>query len=228
MSEGERVGQQLGNYRLIQHLGTGGFADVYKGKHVYLDTLAAIKVLQTRLEDNEREHFLQEARLIAHLVHPHIIRVLEFGVEDNVPYLVMDYAPHGTLRQRHPRGVPLSPLTILPYVKQIASALDYAHQRQLVHRDVKPENMLLSADDTLLLSDFGIALIIQSTRFESTQAVYGTATYMAHEQIQGKAQPASDQYALGVTIYEWLSGEVPFRGSFSELCSQHLFVPPSP
>ena len=224
----ERVGQQLGNYRLLRHLGTGGFAEVYEGKHVYLDTLAAIKVLQTRLEGDEREHFLQEARLIAHLVHPHIIRVLEFGVADNVPYLVMDYAPHGSLRQHFSHGVPLSPPTILPYIKQVASALDYAHEHQLVHRDVKPENMLLGADDNLLLSDFGIALIVQSARFQSTQEVYGTATNMAPEQIQGKAQPASDQYALGVTVYEWLSGEAPFRGSFSELCSQHLFVPPPP
>ena len=222
------VGQQLGNYRLLRLLGTGGFAEVYLGEHVYLNTQAAIKVLQTRLAQEERERFLHEARLIARLVHPHIVRVLEFGVEAEVPFLVMDYAPNGTLRSRLPRGTPLAPESILPYVQQVADALHYAHAQGLVHRDVKPENMLLGREDEVLLSDFGIALIAQSARLESAQEVFGTASYMAPEQIQGKAGPASDQYALGVVLYEWLCGELPFHGSFTELCSQHLFTPPPP
>ena len=224
----DRVGEHFGNYRLVRLLGAGGFAEVYLGEHVYLNTQAAIKVLQTRLEAEEQEHFLNEARIIARLVYPHIVRVLDFGVEREIPYLVMDYAPNGTLRQRFPRGVHISPATILPYIKQVASALDYAHAQHLIHRDIKPENMLLNGNDEVVLSDFGIALIIQSTRFGSTQDVYGTATYMAPEQIQGKAEPATDQYALGTVIYEWLSGEPPFQGSFSELCSQHLFASPPP
>ncbi len=224
----DRVGQQLGNYRLIRFLGSGGFADVYLGEHVYLNTQAAIKVLQTRLAEDEQEHFLHEARIVARLVHPHIVRVLEFGVEAAVPFLVMDYAPNGTLRSRLPGNVPLEPLDVLPYVKQVAEALDYAHTQHLVHRDVKPENMLLGHDDEVLLSDFGIALLAQSARFQRTQEVVGTASYMAPEQIQGKAQPASDQYALGVVLYEWLSGSLPFHGSFTELCSQHLYAPPPP
>lgn len=224
----DRVGQQLGNYRLLRLLGAGGFAEVYLGEHVYLGTQAAIKVLQTRLAEDERERFLGEVRIVARLIHPHIVRVLEFGVEDEVPFLVMDYAPNGTLRDRLPRGAPLAAETILPYVKQIAAALGYAHAKGLVHRDVKPENMLLGRDDEVLLSDFGIALLAQSTRFENTQEVFGTATYMAPEQIWGKAQPASDQYSLGVVMYEWLSGDVPFHGSFSELCGQHLVAPPPP
>jgi len=195
---------------------------------VYLNTQAAIKVLQTRLATEEQEHFLHEARIIARLIHPHIVRLLEFGVEAEVPYLVMDYAPHGTLRTRLPREVPLEPATVLPYLKQVAGALDYAHAHQLVHRDVKPENMLLGRDDEVLLSDFGIALLAQSTRFHNTQEVFGTASYMAPEQIQGKAQAASDQYALGVVLYEWLSGTPPFHGTLTELCSQHLSTPPPP
>lgn len=223
-----RVGQQLGYYRLLRLLGAGGFAEVYLGEHVYLNTQAAIKVLQTRLAEDERERFLHEARIIARQLHPHIVRVLEFGVEAEVPFLVMDYALNGTLRSRLPRGTPLSPQSIQPYVKQIADALEYAHAQRLVPRDVKPENMLVGREDEVLLSDFGIALIAQSVRFESTQEVFGTASYMAPEQIQGKAEPASDQYALGVVLYEWLCGEVPFHGSFTELCSQHLFTPPPP
>jgi serine/threonine protein kinase len=99
-----RVGQQLGNYQLISHLGEGGFAEVYLGEHVHLGTQAAIKVLHTQLARDDMEQFRTEARTIAHLEHPHIVRILDFGVEDKTPFLVMSYAPNGTLRERHSRG----------------------------------------------------------------------------------------------------------------------------
>src|SRR5712691_1163162 len=138
----DRVGQQLGNYRLVQKLGEGGFADVYLGEHIYLTTQTAIKILHTRLASDDMEEFLIEARTVARLEHPHIVRVLEFGREENIPFLVMSYAPNGTLRQRHPKGktVPIS--IIVSYVRQVADALQYAHDETLIHRDVKPENML--------------------------------------------------------------------------------------
>ncbi len=224
----DRIGQQLGNYRLLRLLGQGGFADLYLGEHLYLRTKAAIKVLQTRLSNEDMADFQREARTIAALVHAHIVRVLDFGVDNATPYLVMDYAPNGTLRQFFPKGVPLLPQYILPYVKQAASALQYAHERKIVHRDIKPENMLLGPANAVLLSDFGIATVSQSSRFDSTGAVVGTAGYMAPEQIQGKAVTASDQYALGVAVYEWLAGERPFRGTFTEVTSQHMFAPPPP
>src|ERR1700730_8528390 len=100
----ERLGQQLGNYRLIRLLGEGGFAEVYLGEHIHLGTKAAIKVLYTQLTNENIDIFRTEARNLAHLIHPHIVRELEFGVENKTPFLVIDYAPHGTLRQRHPRG----------------------------------------------------------------------------------------------------------------------------
>ncbi len=221
------VGKQLGNYRVIRLLGQGGFADVYLGEHIYLKTLAAIKVVQTRLTNEDVDTFLTEARMISGLVHPNIVRVLEFGREGTTPFLVMDYAPHGTLRQRHPRGSRLSPATIVPYVKQVAAALQYAHDRRLIHRDVKPENMLLGPNNEVLLSDFGIALLAQSSRYQSTQDVVGTVAYMAPEQFQGRPVPASDQYALGVVVYEWLTGDRPFHGSFAEIASQHMLAVPS-
>ena len=224
----DRLGQQLGNYRLIRLLGEGGFAEVYLGEHIYLKTQAAIKVLQMRLASEDREGFLAEARTIAGLKHPHIIRVLDFGIEAGTPFLVMDYAPHGTLRKRHPKNAPLPLSTIVNYVQQVAPALQYAHERKVVHRDVKPENLLLGEDSEVLLSDFGIALVTQSSRYQSTQEVVGTAAYMAPEQLQGKPRPASDQYALGIIVYEWLCGNRPFHGTFTELYSQHLFVPPPP
>ena len=224
----DRVGEMLGNYRLMRLIGRGGFADVYLGEHLYLNTKAAIKVLQTRLTNEDSTSFINEARTIASLIHPHIVRVLDFGLQENVPYLVMDFAPNGTLRQRYPKGTAISPERLVPHVKQVAAALMYAHDHRLIDRDIKPENMLLSATDEILLSDFGIALVTQSSRLGGTMEVVGTAGYMSPEQIQGKPRPASDQYSLGIVIYEWLTGERPFLGTFTEVATQHMFAPPPP
>ncbi len=224
----DRVGLQLGNYRLVQMIGQGGFSDVYLGEHIHLNTKAAIKLLQVRLLGSNMEQFRNEARTIASLVYPHIVRVLDFGVEDDIPYLVMDYAPNGTLRQLHPRGTALALQNIVPYVKQIALALQYAHDRKLIHRDIKPENMLLGSNNEVLLSDFGLVLVAQSSGSDMTQEMVGTVPYMAPEQLRGKPRAASDQYALGVVVYEWLSGERPFNGSFVEIASQHILAPPPP
>src|SRR6266567_6986143 len=140
MSMADRTGQLLGNYRLIRLLGQGGFADVYLGEHIHLNTLAAIKLLRAQIIEEEAENFRTEARTIAHLVHPNIVRVLDFGVDGNTPFLVMEYAPNGTLRVRHPRGVPVALKEVVSYVQQVAAALQYAHDQKLIHRDIKPEN----------------------------------------------------------------------------------------
>lgn len=223
-----RQGQRLGNYRLIHLLGQGGFAEVYLGEHVFLGTQAAIKVLLVRLADEEMEGFLKEARTIAGLTHPNILRVLEFGVENNVPFLVLEYAPNGTLRKRYPKGSILPLTVIVPYVGQIASALQYIHNRKLIHRDIKPENLLLGMHNEVLLSDFGTAMVFQTLHMQGTLEMAGTVSYMAPEQIRGKPRPASDQYGLGVLVYEWLCGVCPFQGSFTEMYSQHMLAPPPP
>ncbi len=215
------VDRQFGNYHLIRLLGQGGFADVYLGEHVHLNTLAAIKVLRTQLVADDITNFRNEARTIAHLSHPNIVRVLDFGVEGNIPFLVMEYAPNGTLRQRHSRNVAVPAGVVAPYVKQVAAALQYAHNQKLIHRDIKPENMLLGRNNEVLLSDFGIALVTQSILAHSlserstSDSAAGTILYMAPEQIQGKPCPASDQYALAVVVYEWLCGVGPFNGYLS-------------
>src|SRR5215472_12850364 len=126
MGMSDRVGQQFGNYQLLRLLGAGGFAEVYLGEHIHLGTQAAIKVLYTQLGRNDSEQFRNEARTIAHLEHPHIVRVLDFGIEGTTPFLVMTYAPGGTLRTRHPKGSVLPLSTVVPYVQQAASALQYA------------------------------------------------------------------------------------------------------
>lgn len=223
-----RTGERLGNYSLVRLLGRGSFADVYLGEHVHLKTEAAVKVLDMRLTNDDMQDFLKEARTIAHLKHPSIIQVLEFDVEDNTPFLVMDYAAHGTLRSLFPRGTRLSPEDIQPYVMQIASALQYAHDEKLIHRDIKPENMLLGANDEVLLADFGIAVVAHSSRTQSMKGVAGTVAYMAPEQLRGMPVKASDQYALAAVIYEWLTGNSPFSGSFVEVATQHTLAPPPP
>ncbi len=224
----DRVGQQLGNYRLERLLGSGGFADVYLGKQIYLDSPAAIKLLKTTLSEGDREDFRSEARTLVRLIHPHIVRILDFGIEDNTPFLVMDYAPNGTLRQRHQRGERVPLATVVDYVNQVASALQFAHDQKIIHRDVKPENMLLGRHNEILLSDFGIAVVAQSTRTQFTQETVGTISYMAPEQIQAHPRPASDQYSLGVIVYEWLSGERPFSGTFTEIAVKHMMTPVPP
>jgi serine/threonine protein kinase len=226
---GERIGQQVGNYRLTQVLGQGGFAEVYLGQHQRLPMQAAIKILLTHIaDDNAVRRFQQEARTIATLVHPHIVRILDFDIKQGLPFLVMEYAPNGSLRHRYPKGSQLPVSTVVAYVKQIAQALQYAHGHDFIHRDIKPENMLLDATGRLVLSDFGIATIVQHTSSFDHQTIAGTTPYMAPEQLQGKPCAASDQYALGITVYEWLTGSQPFKGSPTEVAMQHLLTSPPP
>jgi WD40 repeat protein len=222
------IEQQLGNYRLVKHLGRGAFGDVYLGIHVHLKTPAAIKVLHTELTSGEVEKFRTEARTIARLEHPHMVRVLDFGIDRYTPFLVMSYAPNGTLRERHPKGTILPLATVITYVSQVAGAMQYIHQQKLIHRDIKPENMLLGRYNEVLLSDFGFVQIAPSSISQSTKEMAGTIPYMAPEQINGKPRPASDQYSLGIIVYEWLTGSRPFQGSVLEIVTQHMQSPPSP
>jgi eukaryotic-like serine/threonine-protein kinase len=220
------VGQQFGNYHLTRLLGKGGFAEVYLGQHVRLNMQAAIKVLHMHLADEDIEEFQREAQIIATLVHPHIVRILDFDIRDGTPFLVMDYAPHGTLRQRYARGTQVPLPEVVASIREIASALQYAHDQKLIHRDIKPENMLIGRRNEVVLSDFGIATVAHSTSSMMTQASIGTIPYMAPEQIQSHPRPASDQYALGVVVYEWLCGGRPFDGSYAEIFAKHLMTPP--
>jgi len=224
----DREGQQLGNYRIIRKLGEGGFAEVYLGEHIHLDTKAAIKVQRTQLTDEDKQLFLKEARTVANLDHPNIVRVLEFGLEKDTLFLVMSYAPNGSLRQRHPRGTVLPVATAVSYVRQVADALQFAHDQNLIHLDIKPENMLVGTRNEVLLSDFGLAIVNRSTRAThlENKAVVGTPVYMAPEQFRNKPRPASDQYSLGLVVYEWLCGSAPFSGSFMQLAYQHRDVLP--
>ncbi|MGZ6365499.1 MAG: serine/threonine protein kinase [Ktedonobacteraceae bacterium] len=180
----DRLGQRFGNYRLLQLLGRGGFAEVYLGKHVDLNTLAAIKVYRTQLVEHDIERFRLEARIMSHLVHPHILRVLEYSVAANSPYICMNYAPGGSLRQRHPKGSRVTLSTVVSYINQISSALQFAHEQKLIHRHIKSQNFLVSNTNEILLSDFGIAPLDQHSRYRSQKDMVEAITYMAPEQIE--------------------------------------------
>ncbi|TMC19908.1 MAG: tetratricopeptide repeat protein, partial [Chloroflexi bacterium] len=146
---------------------------------------------------------------------------------EHTPYLVLDYAPNGTLRDRYPLSARLPLPLIVTYIKQIAEALAFAHERLLVHRDIKPENLLLGRNGEALLSDFGIAIMADPSFTNPSQEIAGTLAYIAPEQLQGFPQPVSDQYSLGIVVYEWITGERLFTGqTFEELVYQQINVTP--
>jgi serine/threonine protein kinase len=221
--------QYLGNYRLVRLLGAGRSGEVYLGEHVMLTMRAAIKVLHPRFTTQEITRFFREAKAISRLEHPQIVRIYDCDVTaEGRPFLMLEYAPGGTLRDRHPAGIPL-PLTIIQaHLQQIAQALHYAHARSLMHRDVKPENILIGTHGQLLLADFGFALLSHHSSRLPLQELAGTVAYMAPEQLQGHPRRASDQYALGVMVYEWLTGSLPFTGSVAEIVSKQLSAAPRP
>ncbi len=224
------TGRQLGNYRLTKLLGEGGFASVYLGQHVHITSQhAAIKVLY--LTQVNTQQFRQEAETIAALKHPHIVRLFDFAIEQSTPFLILDYAPNGSLHARHALGEQLPMAIVVQYIVQIADALQYAHDKNIIHRDIKPDNVLIDQRGMLLLSDFGIAVISKTGR--TTRSVSrdtaGTPYYMAPEMFRGKPEKASDQYSLAVMAYQWLSGTRPFsEGNVIQLGYQHIHesVPP--
>ena len=220
------LGQQFGSYLLVDFLGQGGFADVYLGEHVYYGTQAAIKVPRSGSQD-ERERFVKEIRALAGLHHPNIVRVLEYAVEGDIPFLAMKYARGGSLRQIYRKGTLFSLETIVNYVMQIADGLQYIHDRRLVHCDVKLSNILLGPRGTVWLSDFGIAVNIpRLSLLGKSRGGAGTVNYISPEQLQGFPCPASDQYALGVVVYELSTGDTPFHGSSRGIAEQHLYAAP--
>lgn len=220
---------RFGSYHLLHPLSRGDNSTIYLGEHISSNMRVAIKLLnRERRSGQSCQRFLQEACQHARLCHPHIVRVLDFGIEDETPYLIMEYAPRGTLCKRFPYRMPFLITTILPYLLQIASALQYVHNHSLVHCDVKPQNILLNPGCGIWLSDFGIAVPIHQREIPWQYRPAGTAAYAAPECIEGRPTHASDQYSLAVLAYTWLCGRHPFQGSPSQLCYQHLYLPPTP
>jgi serine/threonine protein kinase len=228
------VGRTLGPYRLIRGVGRGGMAEVYQAEDGRLQRQVAVKVLPTTLatESAFRARFEREARAAARLQHPHILAVYDFGEQDSIPYLVMPFMTGGSLSQviARARG-PLPMAKVVQWASEIGSALKYAHDQGIIHRDVKPGNMLLGSEEHLLLADFGIAKVLdETTALTSTGSSIGSPEYMAPEQATGKTDYRSDIYALGVVIFQMLTGRVPFVAQTPvQVMMQHVKkAPPSP
>lgn len=225
----DRVGQQFGTYQLISLLAESPIAEVYRGEQRYSHIAVALKLLRRPLATTEEiDAFRGEARTLARLIHPHIARVLGFDVQDHTGFLVMDYVPGGTFRQRYPGGEAQTLETILPAIKQAADALQYAHEQGVNHQALKPESLLVGNQDEVVLAGFRLASAYPPAENQPPEEINPVTAYLAPEQLLGKSGPASDQYALGVIAYEWLRGAVPFGGSGAELAQQILKAAPPP
>ena len=210
-------GTHLGDYELVERVGGGGMAEVYRAKQLTaFGREVALKVIRPGLSENEkfRERFLREAQAISRLSHPNILPLIEFGEEQETLYLVMPLVREGTLRdliRQREGALPLEEAIML--FLQLCSAVQYAHEQGIIHRDIKPQNVLLQQHTHVLLADFGIARDSAETRLTGEGAGLGTVEYMAPEQAIGRADKRSDIYSLGVVLYQLLTGVVPYSGS---------------
>lgn len=208
------AGRQFGAYRILDRLGEGGMATVYKAYQPGVDRYVALKVLPRQLagEPEFLKRFQQEARLLAKLQHPHILPVFDYGEADQYTYIVMPLISSGTLADLL-QGQPFPAAQMTRIISQVGDALDYAHAQGLVHRDIKPSNILVDERGNCLLADFGIARLYEGTsHFTRTGGIIGTPAYMSPEQGQGGAvDQRSDIYSLGIVLYEMATGRVPYQ-----------------
>lgn len=211
----ELIGKTIGQYQIIEQIGKGGMATIFKAYQPSIDRYVAIKVLPQEFarDPNFVKRFAQEAKAIAALEHSHILPVHDFGTQDTINYMVMRYVPSGTLSDIMGTKVPLK--KVAKYVGDVARALDYAHSRGVVHRDIKPSNILIDDQGNVLLTDFGIAKIVEGsegTQLTAAGSILGTPAYMSPEQAQStNIDGRSDIYSLGVVLYELLTGQPPFQ-----------------
>ena len=234
------VGRKLGMYQITELLGQGGMATVYKGYREDIDRYVAVKVLPPHpgLDHQFVDRFKLEARTIARLQHPHILPLYDYGVEDDIIYLVMAYVAGGSLADMMDKGrIPLPEIERV--LRQVAGALDYAHRQGVIHRDIKPDNILLDNDGNVLLADFGIVKIVSGESSTNTNpaltqtgGLVGTPAYMSPEQGSGLSDitTRADQYSLGVVVYEMLTGEPPYTADTPmQVVIKHITEPvPNP
>src|SRR4249919_4115168 len=203
-----------GRYRLEAKLGSGGMSTVYLARDETLDRPVAVKVMHREMSEqpDQLERFRQEARAVAKLSHPNVVAVIDAGEDGGHPYIVFEYVEGETLKQRIARLGALDTQEAIAYAIEIARGLSIAHARNLVHRDIKPQNVLIDDEGRAKLTDFGISRQLEQDGMTATGRVLGTTDYVAPEQAMGHgADPRSDIYSLGVVFYEMLIGQVPFH-----------------
>src|SRR3954469_12119315 len=205
-----------GRYRLIREIARGGMAAVWEADDLLLDRRVAVKLLHAQFADEPEflERFRREARAAARLSHPNIVPIYDVGEygETRTPYIVMELVDGGNLKDRIRQAAPLPDAEIRTIGATLATALEYAHRRGLVHRDIKPQNVLLGEDGRPRLTDFGIAQAMASSGLTRTGIVMGSVQYIAPELVRNRAAvPQSDVYSLGVVLYEMATGRVPFQ-----------------
>ena len=211
------IGQSLGRYHILEQLGEGGMATVYKAYDTRLETDVAVKIIRTEnilpsVLERSLKRFEREAKSLARLTHPNIVKVTDYGEFEGKPYLVMPYLPGGTLKERIKQG-PIPWQDAVRLLLPIAQALEYAHEQNLIHRDVKPSNILLTSKGQPMLTDFGVAKLFDmeaTADLTGTGMGVGTPEYMAPEQWQGQVSVQTDVYALGVVLYEMVTGRRPY------------------
>jgi len=225
----------IGNYEVIQPIASGAFGSVFLVRHWFLtQRVYALKLLHTkRLQDAcEQSRFMQEAQFLGSLNSVHIPYLYDVGIDvDGTPYLVLEYAPNGNLRDLLNRySNKLMPFQqAMTILRSVATTLDYTHQHNIIHHDIKPENILFNEHWQAMLTDFGIALLMESVTVRRREAVIGTPDYMAPEQFCGYASRRSDQYSLAAMAYELFTGQRPFQAnSTAELRQLHLYEQPVP
>lgn len=224
------VGENVGPYRIIEQLGQGGMATVFKAYHASLDRYVAIKALHPAFSEDPsfEARFRREARVVAKLEHPNIVPIYDYAEHEKRPYLVMKFIEGNTLKAELDKG-PLSSEQILKVVNAVGAALAYAHKQNVLHRDVKPSNVLLATDGQIYLADFGLARIAQSGESTlSSDMIMGTPQYISPEQAMGvkELDERTDLYSFGVMLYEMVVGKVPFNADtpFS-IIHDHIYSP---
>ncbi|MFA5866828.1 MAG: Stk1 family PASTA domain-containing Ser/Thr kinase [Actinomycetota bacterium] len=204
-----------GRYRIIEKVGGGGMADVYRAEDQVLGRTVALKILHKQFASDEGflERFRREARAAAKLTHPNIVSIYDVGEEGGVHFIVMEYVHGMTLKKLIQKDAPLSTEKVVHIGMQIAKAMEFAHEHEIIHRDIKPQNVIITDNGEIKVTDFGIARAGATSTMTRTGAVMGTAHYISPEQAQGSiVGPTTDVYSLGVVMYEMATGELPFRG----------------
>ncbi|SOB92704.1 serine/threonine-protein kinase [Ureibacillus xyleni] len=221
------IGKRINDrYKILQLIGGGGMSNVYLAHDIILNREVAVKILRYDASNEEEFHrrFQREALSATSLLHPNIVSIYDVGEDGDMHYIVMEYVKGKTLKQYINEFSPLSPSRSVQIMKQLTSAIAHAHENQIIHRDIKPQNILMDDEGNIKVTDFGIATSLSATSYTKTNSVIGTVHYLSPEQARGgSATKKSDIYALGIVLYELLTGELPFSGeSAVSIALKHL------